>query len=485
MAKRLLCFLLCALVAGCEHLVTISYPPDAVIHPSFGKPITTWEGAPAEVAWTPSIIGDMRQYLANYNQVLLANSIRQRGLQHEYKQAGKGTPLVVFAKNPGITPEQKHYPQIGIALGITAVKEDRPGQIPLLKLYNAFAPMVVQSEGGSNKIAANFTAPLAVLNSHASKVAESAAGSFLRPDNPRYATGIYLIQPYDPTKIPILFIHGLLSSPVSWQNLTNDLCSDPKILEHYQPWFFLYPTGEPVLESAAQLREDLESTLWLFDPSRTAVASHHIVVVAHSLGGLLAHTLVSDSGDAVWNAFANRPLNSLVLPVTDRNLMLKYFYFHHLPAIDRVIFLAVPHHGSRLAAGIVGSIANRIIRHSRDPAEALRDLEKKYPGILDPYYAAVERRGGPTSLYWLAPNPMLDQLAALPIKVPFNSIIGDRGLGGGVRGSDGIVSYRSAHLAGAESETIVPAGHDLFSHPATVAEIKRILDVNLGKESKK
>ena len=485
MAKRFLYFLLCSLVAGCAHLVKISYPPSAVIHPTFDKPTTSWEGAPAEVAWTPSITGDARECIANYDQVLLANSIRQRGLQHEYKQPGQGTPLVVFAKNPEITPEQKHYPQTGIALGITAVKEVRAGKVPLLKLYNAFAPTVVESAGGLNQIAANFTAPLAVLNSRARKVAGSAAGSFLRPDNPRYATGIYLIQPYDLNKIPILFIHGLVSSPISWQNLTNDLCSDPKILEHYQPWFFLYPTGLPVLESAAQLREDLESTLRLFDPSHTAVASHHIVVVAHSMGGLLAHTLVSDSGDALWNGFANRPLNSLVLPVTDRSLMLTYFYFHHLPGIDRVIFLAVPHHGSWLAAGIVGSIANRIIRHSKSPAEGMRDLEKKYPGILDPYFAAVNRRGGPTSLYWLAPNPLLDRLSALPIKVPFHSIIGDRGIGNGIDGSDGIVSYRSAHLPGAESEKIVPAGHNLLSHPATVAEIKRILDVNLAEDGRK
>ncbi len=481
MGKHFFCYLLCALVAGCAHLVKISYPPSAAIHPAFNKPVTTWEGESVQVVWTPSIRGDTRRYLANYDQVLIANSIRQEGLHREYRQTGKGTPLVVYAKNPEITPQEEHYPQVGLSLGITAVKETRPGQIPLLKLYDSFDPAVVQSAGGTNQIAANFTAPIAVLYSHARKVAASAAGSFLRPDNPQYATGVYLTQPYDPNKIPILFIHGLISSPISWQNLVNDLCSDPKVLEHYQPWFFLYPTGQPIFESAAQLRADLESTMRLFDPSGTATASRHIVVVAHSMGGLLAHTLVSDSGDALWNVFANRPLNSLVLSPTDRDDVTKYFFFQHQPAIERVIFLAVPHRGSWLAAGIVGTIGNRIIRHSRGPAEAMRDLEKKYPGTLDPYFAAVNRRGGPTSLYSLAPNPLLDQLAALPIKVPFHSIIGDRGMGDGVDGSDGIVSYRSAHLAGADSEKIVPAGHNLISHPATVAEIKRILDENLGK----
>src|SRR5260370_39624461 len=288
----------------------------------------------------------------------MANSIRQRGLRHEYKVAGRGTPLVVYAKNPEISPQENHYPTSGITLGLTAVKEERRGQVPLLKLYDAFDPSVVRSSNSSHPIAANYTATLAVFNSHARKVAGSTAGSFIRPDNPRFATGIYLIQPYDPNKIPILFVHGLISSPISWQNLTNDLCSDPKILEYYQPWFFLYPTGEPVLESAEQLREDLQATQRLFDPKGTAVASHHVVVIAHSMGGLLAHTLVSDSVDALWNAFANKPFNGLSLPVAAKHLLSGDFFFRHQSGVDRVILLAVPHRASRLAAGIVGSICN-------------------------------------------------------------------------------------------------------------------------------
>jgi hypothetical protein len=179
--------------------------------------------------------------------VLLADSIRQRGLRNEFKIAGKGTPLVVYAENPKATPEEKHYPASGIALGITAVKEERRGKVPLLKLYDSLDPVVVRSSTGPNPIAANYTATLAVLYSHARSVAGSAAGSFLRPDNPRFATGIYMIHPYDPNKVPILFIHGLISSPISWQNLVNDLCADPKILEHYQPWFFfIRPANRPL-----------------------------------------------------------------------------------------------------------------------------------------------------------------------------------------------------------------------------------------------
>jgi hypothetical protein len=35
-------------------------------------------------------------------------------------------------------------------------------------------------------------------------------------------------------------------------------------------------------------------------------------------------------------------------------------------------------------------------------------------------------------------------------------------------------------LEGEESEKIVPAGHNLIANPATVAEIKRILEENIA-----
>ena len=240
-------------------------------------------------------------------------------------------------------------------------------------------------------------------------------------------------------------------------------------------------TGEPVLESAAQLREDLQVTQRLFDPKGTATPSHHLVVIAHSMGGLLAHTLVSDSGENLWNVFVTKPLNSLSLSADEKNTLLEYFFFQHQPAIDRVIFLAVPHRGSRLAAGLVGSVVNRLIEHSKSPAQAMKELATEYPGILDPYFARENARGGPTSLFWLAPNPLLDSLAALPIKVPFHSIIGNRGMDEGINSTDGIVDYKSSHLEEAESEKIVPAGHNLIANPATVAEIKRILEVNIAR----
>jgi len=96
-----------------------------------------------QVVLAPSLRGEALTYLRKYDQVLLANLVRQRGLHHEYEVAGKGTPLVVYSNNPVVNPREKHYPRSGIVLGVTAVKEDRPGQVPLLKLYDTLDPSVV------------------------------------------------------------------------------------------------------------------------------------------------------------------------------------------------------------------------------------------------------------------------------------------------------------------------------------------------------
>ena len=185
----------CALFSGCSHLVKVSSAPGAVLHTGLVESTTNWEGERVQVALAPSLRGEQRKYLANSEEVFLANSLRERGLRHVYKINGVGTPLVVYARNPEATPREQHYPHSGIVLGLTAVKEDRPAQLPLLKLYDSLDPGVVRSIYGKHPVAANYTATLAVLYSHARKLADSAAGRCSDPIPPRYPTGIYLTIP--------------------------------------------------------------------------------------------------------------------------------------------------------------------------------------------------------------------------------------------------------------------------------------------------
>ncbi len=63
------------------------------------------------------------------------------------------------------------------------------------------------------------------------------------------------------------------------------------------------------------------------------------------------------------------------------------------------------------------------------------------------------------------------------MSVPVHSIIGNRGKDNQPleETSDGVVPYWSSHLDAAESEIIVPTGHDAFNDPTAVAELQRIL----------
>jgi hypothetical protein len=63
---------------------------------------------------------------------------------------------------------------------------------------------------------------------------------------------------------------------------------------------------------------------------------------------------------------------------------------------------------------------------------------------------------------------------------PCHSIIGDRGRGDTPNSSDGVVPYWSSHLAGAQSELIVPGPHGSLALPQTIADLKRILRLHLA-----
>ena len=62
----------------------------------------------------------------------------------------------------------------------------------------------------------------------------------------------------------------------------------PEIYRQYQIWFYRYPTGGAVLESAAKLREQLLVAREMFDPAHKDKSLERMVLVGHSMGGLLS-----------------------------------------------------------------------------------------------------------------------------------------------------------------------------------------------------
>jgi pimeloyl-ACP methyl ester carboxylesterase len=292
-------------------------------------------------------------------------------------------------------------------------------------------------------------------------------------------SGLFLMEPYDPRKTPVVFVHGLLSTPLAWANVTNELWGDAEFRRRYQIWHYHYPTSAPFLYSAKIFRQQLAEARARLDPRGVHPASARIDIVAHSMGGLLTRTLITDSGEAVWNGvFRVRP-EELRATAADRAEVADILHWKARREVRDVIFIATPHRGSDVSRGIVGRVGDSLTGLPKDFTTLYARLHRDNPEALQPAFREALSRGKLTSIDTLSPqHPLLATLNALPFAswVTTHSIIGNRGRKGPLeRSSDGVVPYTSSHLDAAVSEVVVPTDHGAYKDPRAVAEILRIL----------
>lgn len=266
-------------------------------------------------------------------------------------------------------------------------------------------------------------------------------------------------------------------------NLQNDVLGDPELRKHYQIWHFMYPPGLPIAFTAQLFRTKLQEIYRFFDLYDQYPALHHSVIIAHSMGGLLAHTVVSDSGDQLWHLFFQKAPDELTLSIEVRQQLDDTLRFQHSPFITRIIFLW-PCHTAAVCCQRVwrAKFAVCSLRCPKPSCNPYTSVLEQAGTAMSPAEKAYLIEEDPSSIRALSPNnPLIQALAQIAIdrNIPFHSIIGDRGLGDGELGSDGVVPYKSAHLDGAESELIVPTGHSAHIHPLAVREVKRILKLHL------
>jgi hypothetical protein len=144
------------------------------------------------------------------------------------------------------------------------------------------------------------------------------------------------------------------------------------------------------------------------------------------------------------------------------------------------VFICTPHRGSDLASNPIGKIGISLITL---PATLTAVMMDSITGS-DLVQLTGSSKRLPNSITGLKPSsPALPVINSVPISVPYHSIIGDRGRGDCPNCSDGVVAYWSSHLAGAQSEKIVPGPHGSVQLPQTIAELDRILRLNLGISS--
>ena len=172
--------------------------------------------------------------------------------------------------------------------------------------------------------------------------------------------GLFLLEPYRPDRIPVVLVHGTVSSPARWAELVNELRGDRRIRDHFQLWLFHYDTGNPIAYSTGLLRRALQTTLRELDPSGAAPALHRMVIVGHSQGGLLAKLTVIDSGTRFWDRISQKPVDALRVNEEVKEILRESLFFNREPFVENVIFVATPHQGSYVAPRFAG---DRVVVH--------------------------------------------------------------------------------------------------------------------------
>lgn len=335
----------------------------------------------------------------------------------------------------------------------------------------------------------DLSTPLAFfLNQPDFEIDKASTLGLLNPGEVEKLQGLYMLEPFDPHKMPVVMVHGLWSSPVTWMEMFNDLRSDPYVRQHYQFWFYLYPTGQPFWISAAQMRMDLAEARQVVDPAHKKPALDQTVLVGHSMGGLVSKLQSIDSGNQFWSTLSDRDFDELNVDEEMRERLSKAFFFQPNPSVRRVVTIATPHSGSHFSNRVTRWAGNSLIRMPMKLVQGRQDILAKNQGYFRPD-APLDVR---TSLDSLSPDSVL--LTSLRKAEPgpwvtYHNIVGQQPRTGvsrwvGAEG-DGVVSLESARLDGlpnVKSQLVVQADHqNVHRHPQSVLEVRRILVQQLAE----
>jgi hypothetical protein len=147
-------------------------------------------------------------------------------LARKHQRTGWGVPLVIVRQRDA----DERFMTRSLPFSATALLRPatnaRPGADPpsapqVLEVFNPLAVKTLpKDDGQSTPLAADLSAPLAWLNQNAPHLDYQA---FLHPDRMHTTGQLVMLEPYQAGKIPVIFVHGLLSDPLTWNGLINEL----------------------------------------------------------------------------------------------------------------------------------------------------------------------------------------------------------------------------------------------------------------------
>lgn len=428
-------------------------------------------------------LGDNRLY----EKVIPADRVDLDILEESVIIPGVGVPLVAqLKKDEALSLQSQINDSSGIHT-VTAVLDfdNKENGKPILKLIPRYQNEFIRIGKQKQNLAANFSAPIAYLWKQSHVDDKKLLGLF-RPSETVDTMGLFFQEAYDPNKIPVIFTHGLQSSPETFSNLSNRLMASPEIRRNYQFWYFGYPTGVSWVVSSEAFRKAIHDARNKFDPKRKDKSFDQMILIGHSMGGLVTRFSMSEQSWGVIRYTLKKKeqkrLQELgnhyfasIAPGGDTEKMLNRINFQPLSYPKRIVFLATPHKGSDFANNWIARLGIALIKLPQNILEETYSIVTLNKNI---FAYPEELLDGMSSISQLSPdNAMIRGLNDLHIspKIPAHSVIGDRGRGDTPDSSDGFVKYKSSHLDWSVSEKIVPASHSVQDNPQTAEEVHRIL----------
>jgi pimeloyl-ACP methyl ester carboxylesterase len=288
--------------------------------------------------------------------------------------------------------------------------------------------------------------------------------------------GLSLLRPRTAGSIPVVLVHGLWGSPRMWESMIKRLESDPRVSGRFQFLTFGYSGRGSIPHTAFLLRRELRALRDRLDPDRSDPSWDRMILIGHSMGGLLCKMMAQDSGTKLLDLITDRPIEDLAGPAGALEQLRGEMLYKPLPEVRRVIFIATPHRGSPLDIQPVRAVASRLVRPAVGSQRANASLLASNVQVA---FRQEFRSGLPTSideLVWEHPLLLaIDNLRIEP-RVERHSIIADRSQPPRTDGGDGLVPYTSAHHPGATSEFLVSAGHLCLENRDVIGEVARILE---------
>ena len=154
--------------------------------------------------------------------------------------------------------------------------------------------------------------PISSTTRNSSSRRTSATLALLKPESAKSLQGMFMVEPYDPRKIPVLMVHGLWSSP---DHLDGDVQRPAFISRDSRAISVLVLS----LSDRPAVLDQRSTTArrpgdWFAErsiPSSSESALDQMVLVGHSMGGLVSKLQTVESGDEYWQLLTDRPFAEL------------------------------------------------------------------------------------------------------------------------------------------------------------------------------